>query len=352
MLTKRITEGGANDLITVYRPCLIDEMVGQEINKKLIRSNLEQYTSPHTLLFTGPAGCGKTTAARIIALGLNCEEAEGSTSTPCLSCDICKATLNDSNMDVMEINVGKSGGKDAVDKITDTLSFNPMISRHKVIIFDEAHKLTSAAQDLLLKEVENGYSHVYFIFCTNEPEKLKTTFIDRCTSMHFGPLDTKLIVDMLVNICEFEGESFDRSILKYIAESAKGTPRRAIGFLKKVVDEGSWEKEKVQELLQNILLDEDNPNIMEIGKAIMNGSFKDCLKIMKKLKNMPEESIRIATAGFFTNKLSWAKSYEQADQYSAILDFMTVPILMTGKPAYHILVNNFYKASKIMRKGL
>jgi len=88
---------------------------------------------------------------------------------------------------------------------------------------------------------------------------------------------------------------------------------------------------------------------MDIGKAILMGKFKDTLVIMKKLKNIPEEQIRIAIAGFFTSKLSWAKTFVEADKYSAILDFMTVPLFMSGKPAYHILINNFYKSCKIMR---
>lgn len=349
MLIRRTTDGGADDLITVYRPCTIDEMVGHDINKKIIRNNFKNNSMPHSLLFTGPAGCGKTTAARIIALHLNCKNITDEKKDPCLECEHCAATLNHGNLDVIEINVGKSGGKDAVDKITDNLAYSPMLCKNKVLIFDEAHQLTSSAQDLLLKEIEDGYANVYFIFCTNEPQKLKATFVDRNTSMHFGPLSNKLIIEMLINVCDYEGVVHNRTILNYVAEAASGTPRKSIKLLKKVIDEGSWELEKVKELLENHMLDEENPNIMEIGKAIMRGSFKDALKITKELKGIPEELIRIATAGFFTNRLSVAKGYAEADKYSAILDLMTVPILMSGKPAYHILINNFYKASKIMR---
>jgi len=349
MLIKRETSNGANDLITVYRPCTVEEFEGQEVNKKLIKNNLAKGTTPHSLLFTGPAGCGKTTAARIIALGLQCEESETSTETPCLKCQSCKTTLNQNNLDVIEINVGKSGGKDAVDKITKSLAYSPLASKYKVLIFDEAQKLTPAAQDLLLKEIEDGYDHVYFIFCTNEPEKLKKTFSDRNRSMHFGHLSDTLLIAMLTNICDYEGAKYDGNIIKYIVSVSKGTPRVAISYLDIVIDEASWDLDSIKSLLINQSIDEDNPNIMEIGKLLTSGRFKEVLKTLKNLKNIPEETVRIATAGFFTNKLTWCKTLEQGDRISATLDIMTKPILMSGKPAYHVLVNNFYKVCKIMK---
>ena len=107
MLIKRTMTSGANDLNTVYRPCTVQEVIGQDINKKIIESGLRNGSLPHSLLFTGPAGCGKTTMARIIALGLNCRAHVESTDKPCLDCTCCKATLDQKNLDVIEINVGK-----------------------------------------------------------------------------------------------------------------------------------------------------------------------------------------------------------------------------------------------------
>lgn len=353
MLIKRTTGSGSNDLITVFRPCKVSEIIGHDINKKLISNQLVKGTTPHIMLFTGTAGCGKTTAARIIALGLNCESTDKSTDNPCLECDSCLSIINQSNLDVVEINVGKSGGKDIVDKLTENLAFAPFSSRNKILIFDEAHKLTSAAQDLLLKEMEDGYSHVYFIFCTNKPEKLEPAFRSRTNmgAIHFGSLSSQLMEELLINICDYEGVEYNPSILKLIIDGVKGVPRDGIGILKRVIDEGSWKEDNIKTLLGE-LLDENDVSIMEIGKAISKGSFNEALKVLTTLKNVQEEQIRIATAGFFVSRLKWAKTFEDCDKASAILDIMTEPIMMTGKPAHQVLVNKLYKASRVARRGV
>jgi len=145
MLIKRTTFSGANDLTTVFRPLKVEELVGHEVNKNIIKKGLDEGTLPHLMLFTGPAGCGKTTAARIIALGLNCEATNKSTCDPCLECNSCRSIINQNSFDVVEINVGESGGKADVTKLTEKLHFAPYSCRYKILIFDEAHELSKAA---------------------------------------------------------------------------------------------------------------------------------------------------------------------------------------------------------------
>ena len=135
MLVKRISRTGANDLNTIYRPCTVDEMLGNPTNVNMLRKGLDEKTLPHTLLFTGDPGCGKTTAARIIALGLNCESQDKPTSKPCLECSSCRAILNQNSPDVFEVNVAQTGGKDHVDNIVKDLPSAPFSMRFKVIVF-------------------------------------------------------------------------------------------------------------------------------------------------------------------------------------------------------------------------
>lgn len=349
MLIKRETSSGANDLQTVYRPCAVDEIIGQELTKKIIKTGLKEGSLPHSFLFTGPAGCGKTTMARVIALGLNCKSVDVSTDKPCLDCKCCTATLSQKNMDVVEINVGKDGGKGAVTKIVEDLNFAPLMSRYKVLIFDEAHELTKSSQDLLLKVIEDGFSHVYFIFCTNKPEKLAEAFISRTTILKFDYLYDKNLLDILINICEFEGIPYDIDVLNYVVNISKGVPRNAIKYLKQVFDEKSWNLVDLKKLLHGQILDEDSPDLLELGSVVLKGSFRAAVSLLNKFKNIPAESVRAGLAGIVTYRLEHHQGFDDGDKYSKILDFLTVPIYVTGKPAHHVLVNYIYKATRIMK---
>lgn len=348
MLIRRESRTGANDLNTIYRPCTVAEVLGNDTNVNIIRKGLERGDLSHSMLFTGDAGCGKTTAARIIALGLNCEESEKSTSKPCLECGSCISVLNHNSMDVMEINVGQSGGKDAVDNVVRDLASAPFYARYKVIIFDEAHKLTSAAQDLLLKVIEDGYSHVYFIFCTNHPEKLTKAFIDRCSVMHFGRISTELIKDMLLNVAEFEGFPYTAEIIDHIANESRGVPRNALVWLKQASDEGSWTLAAVKDII-GVVLDTDDPNIIEICRALLNGSFKDAAKLYDKIKKKAQaESVRINMYGYFVGCLKRARSISDGRKFSRVCDVLVNPIYESGKPGDNKLYHYMFKVAEIL----
>jgi len=350
MLVRRDSSTGANDLNTVYRPCTVDEILGNQTNVNILRKGLENDDLPHTFLFTGDAGCGKTSAARIIALGLNCDTADKPTTKPCFECDSCRSILNHNNVDIIEINVGRSGGKDAVDNIVRDLPSAPFATRYKVIIFDEAHKLTSAAQDLLLKVIEDGYKYVYFTFCTNHPEKLTDAFISRCNVMHFGRISGQLIFNMLENIAQFEGMNYDNEVLEYIATEARGVPRNALIWLKQANDEGTWNKESIREII-GLSMDGDDPKVIEISKALLKGSFKGAVIVYDKIKNKNQaESIRLGITAYLVGCLKRAKNYTEADRFSSALDIITQPIYEQGRPGDYKLYNYLYKVARILKR--
>lgn len=301
--------------------------------------------------------CGKTTAARIVALGLNCESSDGPTSEPCLECKSCREILNDSSIDFTEVNVGREGGKAAVDNIVKNLTFAPMRLRYKVLIFDEAHQLTTAARDLLLKPIEDGFSHVFYIFCTNQPEKLRsadkqggTPFIDRCSILAFNTISKKKVYQILENICVFEGVDFNSEILDAIATESSGVPRKAINWLEQVLLEGSWSKEALRDIVG--VIDEDDENVYGLVKELNNGNFNAAIKEYDKIKeNMAVESIRIVVAFSFLKMLKTEKNLTIRDNYSKILEIIRVPIYETGKVGDIAMVHNLYKITKIMARG-
>jgi len=253
-------------------------------------------------------------------------------------------------MDVMEINVGQSGGKDAVDKVARDLSSAPFGVRYKVIIFDEAHKLTPAAQDLLLKIIEDGYGHVYFIFATNRPEKLTDAFISRCSVMHFGRISGQLIFNMLENVAQFEGMAYKDEVLEYIAKEARGVPRNALVWLKKVSDDETWTLAAAKEIA-GLALDGEDPKIIEISKALLRGSFKNASAIYDKIKNKSQaESVRLGAVSYLVGCLKRAKSYPEADKFSAALDVLTQPIYEQGKPGDWKFYHMMYKTARLLKK--
>lgn len=357
MLVKREIKNGSNDLIVVYRPCTVDELLGNEVNKRIIKNNLDKGKVAHTLLLSGPSGCGKTTVARIIALGLNCESADNSTSKPCMECQSCIEIFNRINHDVIEINVGKESGKGDVINIVNHLASNPFSLRHKVIIFDEAHKLTTAAKDLLLKEMEDGYGHVYFIFCTNQPEELRgkskkggDPFLGRCTKLDFKQLDDEEIEELLINIVQFEGEEYNKEVVDYIVNNSRGVPRDAIQLLSYTIDEGSWDIKAVKQLAGQ-LLDEEDPQIIKLSQALVKGKWMESRDLYSKLiTKFPTESIRLAVTGYITNCLKRAKKVNDCRKFSSILDIITVPIYAGGKAAEHNFYNYLFKSADIIQK--
>jgi len=340
-----IIKRGYGDLNKTYRPCKVSEVMGHDTVKRMIGNALDKQTLPHSMMFTGESGCGKTTFARIIALGLNCKE--GITSEPCCKCDYCDATLRLNSLAVLELDSARTGNVDTVRSTLADLPAAPMGGeRFKVVIFDEAHNLSGKAEDALLKFLEDVPEHVYLILCTNEPQKLKNVTKNRCKTIQFNRLAPAVIFELLENVSQFEGFSYNKEVLKYIVKESKGVPRQALSFLQQVASEGSWTKDAAS-LIINAGADVDSIEVFEFCKVLLrNNNFDVVLSKFKEIDNMPVETIRIIMTGFFAGCLKNSKKMSDRMKYSKIIDVISTPYY--GPKPEHVLVNNLFKISRVL----
>jgi DNA polymerase-3 subunit gamma/tau len=236
-----ITKRGKGDFARIYRPCRISEVYGQEGITKIVGRGLDEGNLPYSMLFYGESGVGKTTIARIIAMGINCRPLSP-TSEPCLECDSCRQAMNDNHFAFKQINSAELTGVDRIRRIVDDLCCAAMDdSKHKIVVFDECHRIWKPAQDLLLKVVEDNKQDNYFILCTTEPKSVLETLKNRCMPIQFKPIEDQAMFDLLTDICESERLVCPDEILERVIEEAKGKARIALYLLQKMAVSGEIE---------------------------------------------------------------------------------------------------------------
>ncbi|GED72084.1 DNA polymerase III subunit gamma/tau [Brevibacillus reuszeri] len=220
-------------LYRVYRPQTFQDVVGQEHVTITLRNALRESRLSHAYLFNGPRGTGKTSAAKIMAKAVNCEQPID--GEPCNQCETCKAISNGSVTDVLEIDAASNRGVEEIRDIRDKVKFAPSDVRYKVYIIDEVHMLTTEAFNALLKTLEEPPSHVIFILATTEPHKLPATIISRCQRFDFHRIPLKVMVNLLQKICESQGVRVEEQALQLVAKMAEGGARDALSLLDQAI---------------------------------------------------------------------------------------------------------------------
>ncbi len=222
-------------LYRTYRPATLDEVVGQEHVTGPLRRALTNDRVHHAYLFAGPRGCGKTSTARIMARSLNCEQ--GPTPDPCGICQSCTdlAANGPGSLDVIELDAASHGGVDDTRDLRERAMFAPASSRYKIYIIDEAHMVSSAGFNALLKLVEEPPEHVRFIFATTEAEKVLPTIRSRTHNYTFRLLPVKLLQEHLATVCAAEGISAEPAALALIARAGAGSVRDSLSVLGQII---------------------------------------------------------------------------------------------------------------------
>ena len=214
-----------------YRPASFAEVVGQEHVTEPISNALESGRINHAYLFSGPRGCGKTSSARILARSLNCER--GPTPTPCGVCDSCVALAPNGpgNVDVVELDAASHGGVDDTRELRDRAFYAPAQSRYRIFIVDEAHMVTTAGFNALLKIVEEPPEHLIFVFATTEPEKVLPTIRSRTHHYPFRLLAPKAMRGLLERICAQENVAVEDAVYPLVIRAGGGSPRDTLSVL-------------------------------------------------------------------------------------------------------------------------
>jgi DNA polymerase-3 subunit gamma/tau len=216
-----------------YRPQRFDELVGQEHVARGLSGAIESGRIGHAYLFTGARGVGKTSAARIYAKALEC--AAGPAAEPCNQCDACLAITAGQDVDVVEIDAASNRGVDEIRQLRQNVAVRPARGRFKIYIIDEVHMLTREAFNALLKTLEEPPSHVKFVLCTTEPDKLPITILSRCQRFDFQTVGIPAIAQRLAQIAEAEKADVDPAALDLIARRAAGSMRDSQSLLEQLL---------------------------------------------------------------------------------------------------------------------
>src|ERR1700752_2212966 len=222
-----------------YRPQFFRDVVGQEHVTRTLLNALNQGRIAHGYIFSGHRGIGKTTIARILAMALNCRTAVGAaerpTPEPCGVCESCTEIRQGNAVDVIEIDAATNRGIDEIRELREAARYSPARDRFKIYILDEAHQITDAAFNALLKTLEEPPSHVVFMMATTQPEDIPQTIRSRCQHFSFRAVKFDYIMGQLRDIVTPEKIPADDDALALLAEAGDGSLRDALSILDQAI---------------------------------------------------------------------------------------------------------------------
>jgi DNA polymerase III subunit gamma/tau len=276
-----------------YRPQGFDEVVGQEAVVRTLTNAIEHDQVRQAYLFAGPRGTGKTSMARILAKALNCTGTDGPTANPDKTCHVCVAIANGTSLDVIEMDAASQRGIDDIREIRERVVLQPVEGRYKVYILDEAHQLTDAAFNALLKLIEEPPPHLVFVFCTTDLAKMLPTVRSRCQTFVCSRPRLPELVQVLRRVADGEGIDAPDAALSLIARSARGSFRDAVSTLDQLTSatEGQVSVQAVLQLLGAV----EEEALFRLCDLVVDGDTAGALNFVEELAEQGQDLGRLVT---------------------------------------------------------
>lgn len=311
---RKIEDGESTPLVTTepihvkYRPRKLSEVVGQKAVVKSLTAALLASARPHCFLFTGPAGTGKTTLARIVSSHFECDPSN-----------------------LIEENAANKTSVDDMRALLAPLKYQGFgASPNKAIILDECHRLSKNAWDALLKDTEEPPPHVFFFFCTSEPEKVPATMMRRCLAYNLSPVRFDDLMDLVEDVAERENYDTPERILSMVAQAANGSPGQMLQYLAAV--HACDDEDEAAKLLAQPL---DNKEVIDLCRLMVRGDldWPKLTVVLKDLSDTPAESIRIVAVNYLNACIMGARSAKDRDRLLDMLQCFLKPCNPSDKLA-------------------
>jgi len=270
-----------------YRPMNFEEVIGQDHVVKALVNSIDSEKIHQAFIFSGTRGVGKTTIARILAKCMNCESDTKPTSQPCNKCSNTIEISAGRSLDFLEIDAASNTQVEKMRDLIETIEYKPSKGRFKVYLIDEAHMLSTASFNALLKTLEEPPSHVVFILATTNPEKIPKTVQSRCLQLNLKTVNEDILFNHLKNILDKEKIKSDDMSVSLIANSAQGSVRDALTLLDQAIAHGNGvlNSDDVQKLLGTI----DNSLLISMLNAVIEGDGDAAFNYLHKIEELSPE---------------------------------------------------------------
>ncbi len=262
-----------------WRPITFEDVVGQAHITDTLKTEITNNRIAHAYLFCGTRGTGKTTTAKILSRAVNCENPL-SNGNPCNECPSCKGILNNTILDVIEIDAASNNGVDNIRELRDEISYTPANVKYKIYIIDEVHMLSTGAFNALLKTLEEPPAHAIFILATTEPHKIPATIQSRCQRFDFRRISTKDIAGRIGEIARKDGIDITQSAIRLVAQLGDGSMRDALS----VLDLCNGVSGTITETdIENVTGAVSKKAIIELAKRLTEQNIKEAFLLIDKL---------------------------------------------------------------------